>query len=101
MPNDFIQIKQGIINHNLKININMENEQMNQQPAYEQLIQAYNNLVRELDAAKMELQMVKTDKLLEKLETMLEIIRNNSAYPKEIVKLATWHAKQMMAKPKN
>lgn len=78
----------------------MENEQMNQ-PTYEQVVQAYNGLFRENEMIKAELNSIKMDKLLEKLNMMLEVVRNKDSYPKEIVNLAKWHVKQMMAKPKN
>lgn len=78
----------------------MENEQT-QQPTYEQVVQAYNGLLRELEITKSELQALRTDKLLEKLEMMLGVLKDSASYPKEIVTLATWHVKQMMAKPKN
>ena len=75
------------------------NEQMNQQPSYEQLLQAYNNVVRDNEMMRMQLESLRTDKLLEKIKLMLDVIKNKEGYPSEIVNLAKWNAKQMMAKP--
>lgn len=77
----------------------MENEQV-KQPTYEELVQAYNNVVRMLEEARAELQAVKSDKILERLTTMMRILENKDIYPDKIYKLAVWHAEQIMAKPK-
>lgn len=77
----------------------MENEQM-KQPTYEELVQAYNNVVRTLEETRMELKATKADNIIRRLETMLNIIYNQDKYPKKIYKLAVWHAEQIMAKPK-
>ena len=77
----------------------MENKQM-KQPTFEELAQAYTNTARELEKTKMELQAIRTDKILERLHTMMEIIEHKEVYPEKIVKLATWHIEQIMAKPK-
>lgn len=79
----------------------MENEQMNQKPTYEQVVQAYNNLARDFENLKMELNAVKTDKFLEKLTVLLSIAEKKDLYSKKIVSLAEWNIEQMLAKPKN
>jgi len=76
------------------------NEQMTQQqPTYEQLFQAYTNVVRDNEMMRMELESLRTDKLLEKIKLMLDVIKNKDVYPAEIVTLAKWNVKQMIAKP--
>ena len=73
------------------------------QPTYEELAQAYTNAVRALEETRAELQAIKSDKILERLNVMLKIISDKSVYgnyPDKIYKLALWHAEQIMAKPK-
>ena len=70
------------------------------QPTYEELAQAYTSAVRALEEARMELQVIKSDKILDRLNTMLKILENKEVYPEKIYKLAVWHAEQIMAKPK-
>lgn len=77
----------------------MNNEQM-KQPTYEELAQAYTNAVRVLEETRMELQTIKSDKILDRLNIMLRILENKEIYPEKIYKLAVWHAEQIMAKPK-
>lgn len=77
--------------------MSMNNEQ---QPTYEELVQAYTNAVKAIEDARIEIQAVRTDKMLEKLNTMLNIIYNKDKYPKKLYKLAIWHAEQIMSKPK-
>lgn len=77
----------------------MNDEQM-KQPTYEELAQAYANVARTLEETRMELQAIKSDKILDRLETMLNIIYNKDKYPGKIYRLAVWHAEQIMAKPK-
>lgn len=81
----------------------MENEKMIQeeQPTYEQLVRDYNNLVREFENVRLELNAVKTDKFLEKLNAVLGIIKDKDFYSDKLVSLAKWNAEQMLAKPKN
>lgn len=74
----------------------MENEL--KQPSYNELAQAYTNAVRALEDTKAELQAIKMDKILERLQIMMNIIEHKSSYPKQIVKLAEWHMKQIMSK---
>ena len=80
----------------------MENEKMNQeQPTYEQVVQAYNNLARDFENVRMELTAVKTDKFLDKLTAILSILKDKDSYPKKVVSLAKWNAEQMLAKSRN
>ena len=79
----------------------MENEQMNQKPTYEQVMSAYNSLARDFEDLKMELNAVKTDAILAKVQTMLSILKEKDLYNKKIVKLAEWNLEHMLAKPKN
>jgi len=74
---------------------------MIQKPTYEQVVQAYNNLARDFENFKMELNAVKTDKFLEKLTVLLTIAEKKDLFSKKIVNLAEWNIKQMLAKPKN
>lgn len=78
---------------------NMDNEQM-KQPTYEELAQAYTNAARAVDELKSELHAIKSDKILERLNTMMHIVENKEKYPSHIVALAIWHMKQIMARPK-
>lgn len=76
----------------------MENEQMN--PSYEQLAQAYSNLIRENEQLRMNLNAVSTDRLLERLKTVMQIVEHKESYSENIIKLAEWHIKEMLKKPK-
>lgn len=81
----------------------MENETMNQQtqPTYDQVAQAYNVLARDFENLKMELTALRTDKLVEKLTLLLNVVKDKDAYSKKIVSLAEWNIEQMLAKSKN
>lgn len=71
-----------------------------QQPTYEQLAQAYTTAVRALEDLRIEHQALKQDTILERLKTMMHIVENEDKYPKAVHKLAVWHMKQIMSKPK-
>ena len=77
----------------------MENENV-QQPSYEQLANAYNNLLRSAEQMRMELEASKTDRLLDRLKAVMQIVENKEAYSAKIVKLAEWHIEQILAKTK-
>ena len=77
----------------------MENEQMNQKPTYEQLVQAYNNAVRMLDQAQREIESLKADSILHRLEVLLHIFEHKDNYSNKVIKLAEWHLEQLLAKP--
>ena len=78
---------------------NMDNEQM-KQPTYEELAQAYTNAVRALEEVRGELQAVKMDKILDRLQAMMHIVEHKDHYPNAVINLAIWHMKQIMARPK-
>ena len=40
------------------------------------------------------------DKMLEKIKVVCSIMENKNVYPESILKLAEWHLKQMLSKPK-
>ena len=69
----------------------MENENV-QQPTYEQLMQAYMNVVRENQQLRSSLQIMQEDKLLERLQLLMRIIENQT----EIVKCAEGYVLQML-----
>ena len=71
-----------------------------EQPSYENLAQAYTNAARAVEELQTELRAIKSDKILERLNTMMRIVENSDKYPKAIVNLAIWHMKQIMARPK-
>lgn len=77
----------------------MENEQM-KQPTYEELMKAYIEMGKEFEKFQMDYNAIKADKILERLKIMMEIIMNKDSFNPSIVKLAEWHMKQIMAKPK-
>ena len=73
----------------------MENENV-QQPTYEQLMQAYMNMVRENQQLRSSLQIMQEDKLLERLQLLMRIIENRNKYQTEIVKYAEGYVLQML-----
>lgn len=78
----------------------MENEQMNQQPTFEQVAQAYTTAVRENELLKSEINSIRMDRSLQQLQTVMHVLEHKDYYSKEILKLAEWHVKKMLAKPK-
>ena len=76
----------------------MENEQMNQ-PTYEQLAQAYTNAVRVLEQTQRELEVLKAESILHRLQALMQIFEHKDAYSNKILKLAEWHLEQLLAKP--
>ena len=81
----------------------MENEQMTQeqqQPTYEQVMAAYSNLLRSYEQLRMELEAYKSDKLLERLKSLTQIMEHKDNYSNKILKLVEWHLEQILAKPK-
>lgn len=82
----------------------MENEQMNQQPTYEQIVQAYNALANENQQLRFELNNLRNDKTLERMNSLVELIAKfNSSSDKGLskaVKNAIWHLNQILSKPK-
>ena len=66
----------------------MENERVNQQPTYEQLIQAYTAVVQENQQLKTVIQSLQIDRTLERMKTIMQIIENKEKYPEQAVKCA-------------
>lgn len=84
----------------------MENENVNQQPTYEQVAQAYTAVVRENEQLKAALNSIQNDKTLERIKLLVDIIKTftelsdpENSYSK-IIKDSKWHLEQMLAKPK-
>ena len=78
--------------------MNMEND--NVKPSYEELQQAYQQLLQQAQELDRRYQALLQDKMLEKIKVVCSIIENKSVYPESIIKLAEWHLKQMLSKPK-
>jgi hypothetical protein len=77
----------------------MENENV-KQPTYEELAQAYQQLVQQAQELEKRYQGLIQDKTLEKIHTMCRILEAKDSYSEKIIKLADWHLAQMLAKPK-
>lgn len=79
---------------------------MNQQPTYEQIVQAYNQLAAENQQLRIELNSLRNDKTLERMESLVKLIDKFNLYtesdPKlaKIVNNAKWHLNEILAKPK-
>lgn len=78
--------------------MNMENE--NVKPSYEELQQAYQQLLQQAQELDRRYQVLLQDKMLEKIQVVCSIMEHKNVYPESIIKLAEWHLKQMLAKPK-
>jgi hypothetical protein len=78
--------------------MNMENE--NVKPSYEELQQAYHQLLQQAQELDRRYQALLQDKMLEKIKVVCSIMENKNVYPESIIKLAEWHLKQMLSKPK-
>lgn len=78
--------------------MNMENE--NVKPSYEELQQAYQQLLQQAQELDRRYQALLQDKMLEKIKVVCSIMENKNVYPESIIKLAEWHLKQMLSKPK-
>ena len=76
----------------------MENE--NVKPSYEELQQGYQQLLQQAQELDRRYQALLQDKMLEKIKVVCSIMENKNVYPESIIKLAEWHLKQMLAKPK-
>ena len=79
--------------------MNMENE--NVKPSYEELQQAYQQLLQQAQELDRRYQALLQDKMLEKIKVVSAIIEHKDAYSEKVQKLADWHLQQMLAKPKN
>lgn len=78
--------------------MSMENE--NVKPSYEELQQAYHQLLQQAQELDRRYQALLQDKMLEKIKVVCSIMENKNVYPESILKLAEWHLKQMLSKPK-
>lgn len=78
----------------------MENENV-QQPTYEELSAACQQLVAQAQELDRRYQALLQDKMLEKIKVVSAIIEHKDAYSEKVQKLADWHLQQMLAKPKN
>ena len=79
--------------------MNMGNENV-QNPTYEELNAAYQQLLQQAQELDRRYQALLQDKMLEKIKVVCSIMENKNVYPESIIKLAEWHLKQMLAKPK-
>lgn len=70
------------------------------QPSYEELQNAYQMLLNKAQEYDRRYQALLQDKTLEKIKVVGNIIERSDVYPESIIKLAEWHLKQMLAKPK-
>lgn len=76
----------------------MEND--NVRPSYEELQQAYQQLLQQAQELDRRYQALFQDKMLEKIKVISSIVEHKEFYSKKIIKLAEWHLAQMLAKPK-
>jgi len=78
--------------------MNMEND--NVKPSYEELQQAYQQLLQQAQELDRRYQALLQDKMLEKIKVVSSIMEHKDVYSEKIIKLAEWHLTQMLAKPK-
>lgn len=76
----------------------MENE--NVKPSYEELQQAYQQLLVQAQELDRRYQALLQDKMLEKIKVVSSIVEHKDVYSNKVLKLAEWHLVQMLAKPK-
>lgn len=76
----------------------MENE--NVKPSYEELQQAYQQLLQQAQELDRRYQALLQDRMLEKIKVVGSIMEHKDVYSEKIIKLAEWHLAQMLAKPK-
>lgn len=70
------------------------------QPSYEELQNAYQIVLNKTQEYERGYQVLLQDRTLEKIKVVGNIIEHSDVYPESIIKLAEWHLKQMLAKPK-
>jgi hypothetical protein len=75
----------------------MEND--NVKPSYEELQQAYQQLLQQAQELDRRYQALLQDKMLDKIKVVCGIMEHKDVYSEEIIKLAEWHLAQMLAKP--
>lgn len=69
-------------------------------PTYEELAQAYQQVVQQLNEYQRGYQVLVNDKTIEKLKAVCGIVEHKDCYSEKVLKLADWHLQQMLAKPK-
>ena len=83
------------------MNMNMDQQTENvQQPSYEELQNAYQQLLMQAQELDRRYQTCLQDRMLEKVRIVCNILENKDAYSGKVLKLAEWHLVQMLAKPK-
>ena len=71
-----------------------------QQPSYEELQNAYQQLLMQAQELDRRYQTALQDRMLEKIRIVCNILEHKDAYSDKVLKLAEWHLVQMLAKPK-
>lgn len=61
---------------------------------------AYEQLLTQAQELERRYQALLQDKTLEKIVTIRHFIENKNVYDEDIIKLANWHLKKLLAKPK-
>ena len=74
-----------------------ENEKI--QPTYEELAQAYQQLLHQAQELEKRHQALLYDKMIEKLKAICSILEHRDFYSSEVISLADWHIEQLLAKP--
>lgn len=70
------------------------------QISYEELAREYNAVVAQNRQLQLTLQQMQFDKVNDQLKTMISILADKDKFSKNIVKLAEWHVKKILSKPK-
>ena len=70
------------------------------QISYEELAREYNVVVEQNRQLQLTLQQMQFDKVNDQLKTMISILADKDKFSKNIVKLAEWHVKKILSKPK-
>lgn len=73
----------------------MENEQN-----YQELKNAYDQLLQQAQQLQAEYQALRADKLGEQWSKLIQMMEHKDNYSPEIIKLVEWHLKQLLEKPK-
>ena len=84
---------------NMEMNMNQQTENV-QQPSYEELQHAYQQLLMQAQELERRYQSALQDRMFEKIRIVCNILENKDAYSDKVLKLAEWHLVQMLAKPK-
>ena len=75
----------------------MENENGNQK----ELINAYQQVLQQNQELRYRIQALQLDKVDARMNTLMHIMENKDMYSEKIIKLAEWHIRELLAKPKN